>query len=274
MAEPLQKEREELKFRVTDQETTAQNDHADPGVETKMTTPYPSATDAEQVNPTPADQPVAAASLESQSPAGLQADSASPSPSSPASSAPSATPAASSDPADLMDIITNPHASEAEWVSACHQLDKHEQRKAGKEKKQPVSKRAIGIVSTLILGATVGASAIFHWGPFAEPKINYGPYMTAVQQDIKSHWHPPTSTQGSTVAIHFKVHKNGELTDVGFDRLSRLSEVDAAALKSVIESMPALPPLPEGAPESVDVEFHFDYNVTPKDKDKVPADKP
>jgi TonB family protein len=265
MAEPLQKTREELKFRVSDEETTAQNNDASHDFESKLTAPSPSAAYTEQVNPTPADQSVAASSLESKSP--------SPSSSAPESSAPSATPLASSAPDDLMDIITNPHASEAEWVSACHQLDKHEQRNARKEKKQPISKRALGIISALILGATVGASAIFHWGPFAEPKINYGPYMTTVQREIKSHWHPPTSTLGSTVAIHFKVHKNGELTDVGFDRMSRLSEVDAAALKSVIESMPALPPLPEGAPESVDVQFHFDYNVSPKAKSKTPADK-
>lgn len=284
MAEPLQKTREELKFKLTDDDDSSTQSggshNADTGV---CSTPLHESNqqDAHRSEPNIVSGTLAAPQSSStcataQQPSEQFASStASPQPTtSSAYQAQSATPSPSNDPDDLMDIITNPHASEADWVSACHQLDKHEQKKARNQKKQPISKRAIGIISALALGATIGASAIFHWGPFAQPQINYGPYMTTVQREIKHHWHPPKSTQESTVAIHFKVHKNGELTDVGFDRMSRLSEVDAAALKSVIESMPALPPLPEGAPESVDVQFHFDYNVRPKDKAKTPADKP
>ena len=43
--------------------------------------------------------------------------------------------------------------------------------------------------------------------------------------------------------------------------MSRLAESDAAALKSVIEAMPSIPPLPAGS-QPVDVQFTFEYNVS------------
>ena len=167
---------------------------------------------------------------------------------------------------DLMNIVVDPNASEHQWLSACNELNQlNEANQANKSIPRSTRKgRAIHFVaaSTILVSAIVGAANFLHFGPFASPPvISYQPYMVTIEKEMRSHWHPPHSGTSSKVALHFKIHKNGDLSDVGFDRMSRLSETDAAALKAVIESMPALPPLPPGAPESVDVQFHFDYHV-------------
>lgn len=284
LAEPLQKTREELKFRVSDDQPSPQVDQSgrdaarseisssaqqDSNYEDALRSEVQSAATSAASQISPASTATQESSTQFESPE------ASPPPqaASSAASAPPKTPTAPSDPEDLMDIITSPHASEADWVDACHQLDKHEQKKARKKKKLTFTKRTVAFVSALVLGATIGAAAIFHWGPFAPPQPSYAGFMKALEHDIKDHWHPPSSKDSVYVVINFKVHKNGEITNVGFDRMSKISDADAAALKSVIESMPSVPPLPEGAPESIDVNFTFNYNVINTEEPKTAADK-
>ncbi len=85
--------------------------------------------------------------------------------------------------------------------------------------------------------------------------------MGNLEKIIKKNWSPPAGTDSHKIILHFKVARNGEISKICFDRLSRQSEADAAALKSVIETMRTAPPLPAAAPESVDVQFTFDYLV-------------
>jgi hypothetical protein len=174
-------------------------------------------------------------------------------------------------PDDLLDIIADPHANEDEWVSACHELDKQKRNleRDGKRRRHP-GRRTWGILAACLVSAAIGAASYFHLGPFTPPQVDYQPYMTSLQQEIKSHWKPPKDSKSTKITIHFKVHENGDISDIGFDRLAPGAEADAAALKSVIESMPALPPLPKGSPDVVDVQFHFDYNVTKTDNHSAP----
>jgi hypothetical protein len=165
---------------------------------------------------------------------------------------------------DLIDVISNPHAAEHDWVSACNELEKQNQKSKRKYNKKFAigSPKAAAFAIALLLSATIGSAAYFHWGPFAPSEAEFKPYMITVQHEIKSHWHPPKSETSNHIIMHFKVLKNGEVKDVGFDRMSQISDADAAALKSIVESMPAMPPLPQGSPDSVDISFTFDYNVT------------
>lgn len=129
------------------------------------------------------------------------------------------------------------------------------------------------ILAVVIVSAAVAAAAFFHWGPFSLPKVDYHTYIVAVQKEIKSHWHPPKRDFSTVIKMHFKIQKNGEVTDVGFDRMSRLPDDDAAALKSLIASMPSLPPLPSGAAAPVDIDFTFEYNVSPGNAGSAKPDK-
>jgi hypothetical protein len=182
---------------------------------------------------------------------------------SPAGAAPKVT---AGNPDDLLDIIEDPHAPEHEWISACHELQNQERHNARKQQGKKSSRRIIlAILSAFLIGAAgVGTAACFHVGPFAPPAastVDFKPYMANLQKQIKSHWHPPSRDESNVITVHFKINKHGEVSDIGFDRLSRAPEADAAALKSLIESMPAFEPLPPGSPDSVDVSFTFDYNV-------------
>ena len=114
----------------------------------------------------------------------------------------------------------------------------------------------------LILAGVAAAALYFHWGPFARPKIDYHKYVVTVQSEIKNHWHPPDTHNDNRVQIHFKIQKNGEVTDVGLSRMSHIPDADAAALKALLEAMPAMPPLPDGSDAPVDMDFSFEQTYT------------
>lgn len=159
----------------------------------------------------------------------------------------------------LINVITDPHAAENDWLEACEKLKAHSQiskpRKMSKRKSATIV--AFLCISLGIFAAALYTTNFFHGGSSKqEQQIDFGPYMEALQKEIKSKWRPPTN-QDAVIKIHFKVHPNGELSDVGFERMSRLSESDAAALKAIVEAMPALPPLPSGVNDAVDISFTF-----------------
>jgi len=60
--------------------------------------------------------------------------------------------------------------------------------------------------------------------------------------------------------VVFKVHSGGELSALRIDHGSGVAIADNAALKAVEDAAP-FRPLPAGAPDSVDIQFTFDYNV-------------
>lgn len=97
-------------------------------------------------------------------------------------------------------------------------------------------------------------------GVNAVPEVNWGPYMSALQQRIKRAWFPPKDTTSKRITVTFKVARDGTLTNLRVVRTSGLQIADSAALKAV-ESAAPFANLPSGAPEQVDIEFTFDYNV-------------
>ncbi len=94
----------------------------------------------------------------------------------------------------------------------------------------------------------------------ARADINFGPYMAELQRRIKRSWFPPTDSASKRVTARFTIHENGKLSNLQLSVASGSSVADQAALKAISNAAP-FPPLPAGSPESVDIEFKFDYNV-------------
>lgn len=181
---------------------------------------------------------------------------------------------------DPSETLGDPNAPEHEWVAAAHELNKEQERKeksADEELKKhdSASKTFLTIYLLLfillaVFGLYVASQSPHTPSPQYIPPaqetvvtkdIDFKPYMDALQKSIKSHWHPPKGYEDHVVRVNFKVHKNGEISDLAFDRMSRDPEKDAAVIKAIIASMPSLPPLPEGSPETVDIQFTFEYHV-------------
>lgn len=118
------------------------------------------------------------------------------------------------------------------------------------------------LVSLLVLVLFVfGLQSTNAKGPAAPGKdIDFNPYMALVQQQIKTHWFPPKGNESKQVMVIFKIHSVGKLSDLRIDRSSGVQTADQAALNAV-ESAAPFPALPSGAPENVDIQFKFDYNV-------------
>ena len=91
-------------------------------------------------------------------------------------------------------------------------------------------------------------------------ECEFGPYMAELQRRIKRSWFPPKDTESKRVQVIFKVHRDGSLSHLRLERSSGLAIADQAALKAIEDAAP-FHPLPAGAPEDVDIQFTFDYNV-------------
>ena len=84
--------------------------------------------------------------------------------------------------------------------------------------------------------------------------------MADLQRRIKRAWFPPRGQESRRVKVIFKVHSQGELSDLRVEGSSGVAIADQAALQAVTNAAP-FRPLPPGAPAVVDIEFTFDYNV-------------
>ena len=92
----------------------------------------------------------------------------------------------------------------------------------------------------------------------AEP--DFSAYMAELQRKIKRGWFPPRAPGSIKTQVVFKIHTNGELSDLRIKQSSGIAINDQAALKAVESSAP-FKHLPANSPENVDIEFTFDYNV-------------
>lgn len=94
----------------------------------------------------------------------------------------------------------------------------------------------------------------------ADPDVDFGPYMADLQRRIKKAWFPPRGQESRRVVVIFKIHSQGELSDLRIDKSSGVASADQAALTAVQNAAP-FRQLPAGAPAVVDIQFTFDYNV-------------
>lgn len=94
----------------------------------------------------------------------------------------------------------------------------------------------------------------------ASRDADFGPYMAELQRRIKRAWYPPKSHESDRIQVIFKVQTNGTMSHLRVSKASSSAIANQAALKAVQNAAP-FSPLPDGAPESVDIQFTFDYNV-------------
>ncbi len=91
-------------------------------------------------------------------------------------------------------------------------------------------------------------------------EVDYSEYMDKLQRRIKINWHPPKGKETKRAVVVFKVARDGSVPILKIYKPSGIPEVDAAAISAVKTAAP-FEPLPKDAPNDVDVEFGFDYNV-------------
>lgn len=90
--------------------------------------------------------------------------------------------------------------------------------------------------------------------------VDFGPYMAAMQKAVKKHWFPPRGSESKHTVVLWKIQNDGTITNVRLDKSSGSPNVDEASLKAV-RALGKFRPLPAGAPDSIDIQFTFDYNV-------------
>lgn len=96
--------------------------------------------------------------------------------------------------------------------------------------------------------------------PASTKDPDFSEYMADLQRRIKRAWFPVKEHETRKVKVMFKVHTNGELSNLRISQSSGFALSDQAALQAVNTAAP-FKHLPQNAPENVDIEFTFDYNV-------------
>jgi len=94
----------------------------------------------------------------------------------------------------------------------------------------------------------------------AQKDVDFGPYMADLQRRIKRAWFPPRGQENRRVVVVFKIHREGELSNLRLVTSSGMAGADKAAM-SAVENAAPFRHLPEGASDDVDIQFTFDYNV-------------
>lgn len=92
----------------------------------------------------------------------------------------------------------------------------------------------------------------------ANADVNFGPYMQQLQRRLKRNWNPPVSAVDRAVTVHFRIQRDGRISNLRLARSSGSGGCDSAALQAVESASPVMP-LPAGAAGSVAIEFTFEY---------------
>lgn len=112
-------------------------------------------------------------------------------------------------------------------------------------------------------GSAPGAVSSFGGGRrarmAAEAELDYGPYMADLQRRVKRAWFPPRGNESKKVAVTFKLHRDGNVSQLRLDRSSGQASADQAALKAVQNAAP-FRPLPSGSPDDVNIQYTYDYD--------------
>ncbi|MBX9877201.1 MAG: TonB family protein [Candidatus Obscuribacterales bacterium] len=96
--------------------------------------------------------------------------------------------------------------------------------------------------------------------PGSTQSPDFGPYMDELQRRIKRAWIPPVDQETKRVVVNFKIHSDGHVSNLRIEKSSGSSRADQAALVAVENAQP-FKQLPKYAPNDVDIQFTFDYNV-------------
>lgn len=92
-------------------------------------------------------------------------------------------------------------------------------------------------------------------------EVDFGPYMSKMQREIKANWNPPNIKTTKHVVLLYKINKDGTVPKSEILKSSGSKKMDASALEVLNKSAP-FPPLPKKFKgDNIDVQFTFDYNV-------------
>lgn len=95
---------------------------------------------------------------------------------------------------------------------------------------------------------------------------DFGPYMREVQWKIKKNWEPPKGTETQSAVALFKIHKDGNVSNIQIIKSSGIKEYDDKAITAIQLTAPFRPLPQEYTQNSVDIQFTFDYKVHTLDK--------
>lgn len=175
---------------------------------------------------------------------------------------------------ELLRILGDPHASEEDWLAASREM---ELLGGYKPTARPNQARRKKIVLTTALLTTLFAA--LYWcsqiwltpkplppapvqpAPVVAAEVDYGPYMADMQRKIKREWNPPKADKSDRVKVIFKLSKQGALSDLRVLTPGLSEAASRAATEAVTRASQNFLELPAGAPDSVEIEFTFDYNV-------------
>lgn len=175
---------------------------------------------------------------------------------------------------ELLRILGDPHATEEDWLAASRDM---ELLGGYKSTAQPNQARRKKIVLTTALLTTLCAALYWCSQIWLTPKplppaplqpvavvaaeVDYGPYMADMQRKIKSEWFPPKADKSDRVKVVFKLSKQGALSDLRVLTPGLSEAASRAATEAVTRASQNFLELPAGSPDSVEIEFTFDYNV-------------
>ena len=96
---------------------------------------------------------------------------------------------------------------------------------------------------------------------------DFKPYMQELQRRIKMNWDTPKYSESTHVVTLFKIAKDGSLMNVEIKQSSGYSDVDQAAINAIKLTAPFRPLPPDYNANHIDIQFNFDYNVYPVNRD-------
>jgi TonB family protein len=85
-------------------------------------------------------------------------------------------------------------------------------------------------------------------------------YMSALKSQVKFNWRPPISKKAVSLVVMFKVHKDGQLSDIKINKSSGRPETDQAGLEAVERTSQFGYP-PQNLEDSFDVQMTLGTSV-------------
>lgn len=89
-------------------------------------------------------------------------------------------------------------------------------------------------------------------------------YLVKLQHKIKKAWVIPEKTPKKAAKVRFTINTNGALVSAKVSQSCGSAKCDTAALKAIENAAP-FDELPKNAPNTVDIEYTFDYLKENKD---------
>jgi outer membrane biosynthesis protein TonB len=154
--------------------------------------------------------------------------------------------------------LKDPGAAESEWIPALINWSREQETSKPKER-QRLGDHIMLLVLASLVAVTfmrfVGinplhSNTVGHCG--SQP--NYSGYIRKMEERIKKQWHPGKHI-GQAVA-HFKIHRDGSISSLGLTETA-FDEAFNLSTQKAVEAAAPFDDLPQGAPESVDVDYTF-----------------